>query len=101
MIGVRRGYAVLMIGLSVVALVVVMLGNAMYTRHVADRADRRQAELRAESERKQAELLAQMGGQFCEVLEAFTSDLPTTTPRSQDVAGKVLRLQRNLGCEGG
>lgn len=84
----RRRYAVFVIALSVLSLIAVVLVNVAYTGRVNERSERRQAELRAESERK-----------FCEVLRTFTSQTPATTARGREVEEQVLRLQKNLGCE--
>jgi hypothetical protein len=70
------------------AIVGSMLANAWYTQHVADTADRRQAELRVQSDQR-----------WCALFALLDPAAPPTTDRGRTIQTQLRRLEAAFHCK--
>lgn len=87
----ERRYAMAMSLLVGVLFVGSLIGSVAYTRHVQQVADRRQAELRAQSDRRWCPLLGSLD----------QPDVPATTERGRAVQQQIHTLRIESGCTEG
>ncbi|MEO5875532.1 MAG: hypothetical protein ABIS86_17080 [Streptosporangiaceae bacterium] len=96
-----RAYAIGMVLLVGVLLVGAVVVNANYTRTVSDRADRRQTELRIQSEKRANDLRVQSDQRWCALFALLDpKGAPPTTERSRLVQAAVIELRKGFHCEG-
>lgn len=81
----RARWAVLMV---LASAVLIAFANVAYTRHVAEQADHRQAELRHEQDRRWCPLLVSLD----------QPDVPATTDRGRAIQQQIHELRIETGC---
>lgn len=85
-----RRYAVTIIVVVASLFVVAVVVNIGYTRYVAERADRRQAEARHAQDLR-----------WCDLFKAIDpADKPPTTSRGEATQKLIRDLSTEFGCEG-